>query len=243
MRQWAGKRYWLIGASDGLGAALARIMGASGAELVLSARSADKLAELARDLPGSAQVLPLDVSDAASVRAAAQKVGRVDGVVFMAGLYWPMTAADWRPDEAEAMADVNFTGLVRVLGTVVPDMVSRDAGHIVITGSLSGFRGLPGAIGYSASKAAVMSLAECLYADLRRTGVRVQLINPGFIKTRLTAKNDFAMPFIMAPEKAAQIMFAHMSGRGFKHSFPRLFSWMFRGSQFLPDWFYYRLFA
>ena len=243
MRPWAGKRYWLIGASDGLGAALARVMGESGAELVLSARSADKLAELARDLPERAEVLPLDVSDAVSVRAAARKIGRVDGVVFLAGLYWPMTAANWRPDRAEAMADVNFTGLVRVLGTVVPDMVSRDAGHIVITGSLSGFRGLPGAIGYCASKAAVMSLAECLYADLRRTGVRVQLINPGFIKTRLTAKNDFAMPFIMAPEKAAQVMFAQMSARGFKHSFPRLFSWMFRGSQFLPDWLYYRLFA
>lgn len=88
-----------------------------------------------------------------------------------------------------------------------------------------------------------MALAESLYADLRNTGVEVQLVNPGFIRTRLTEKNDFAMPFIMDPEQAAEIMFDHMNDGGFKRSFPRGFSYVFRGSQFLPDWMYYRLFA
>jgi len=138
---------------------------------------------------------------------------------------------------------VNFTGCARVIGAVLPGMVARGAGHVVITGSLSGFRGLPGSIGYSASKAGVMSLAESLYADLRASGVRVQVANPGFIRTRLTEKNDFSMPFLMEPEEAARAMFEHMNSDGFKASFPMVFSWLFRLSQFLPDWAYYRLFA
>ena len=141
------------------------------------------------------------------------------------------------------MADVNFTGLVRALGCVVPDMAARDSGHIVITGSLSGFRGLPGAIAYAASKAGTMVLAESLYADFRKSGVHVQLANPGFIRTRLTEKNEFAMPAIMEPDAAARAMFEHMNTDAFKTSFPTGFSLLFRLGQFLPDWLYYRLFA
>lgn len=243
MKNWRGKRYWLIGASDGLGAALAQLMSEAGAELILSARSEDKLITLAGRLPGKAQVQAVDVSDTESVRAAAQAIGPVDGVVFFAGVYWPMSATEWDADNATAMADINFTGLVRVMGAVVPEMVARDNGHIVITGSLSGFRGLPGAIGYAASKSGVMALAESMQCDLHKTGVRVQLANPGFIKTRLTDKNEFNMPFIMEPEDAAQAMFRHMNTERFKLSFPRVFSWVFRLSQFLPDWLYFRLFA
>ncbi|MEP3513170.1 MAG: SDR family NAD(P)-dependent oxidoreductase, partial [Lentilitoribacter sp.] len=145
--------------------------------------------------------------------------------------------------QATAMADINFTGLVRVMGQIVPQFVARNAGHVVVTGSLSGFRGLPGSIGYTASKAGTMSLAECMYADLRRTDVEVQVSNPGFIKTQLTDKNTFNMPFIMPPQEAAEHMFRHMNTKRFKQSFPTLFSWVFRGSQFLPDWLYFRLFS
>lgn len=88
-----------------------------------------------------------------------------------------------------------------------------------------------------------MVLAESIYADLRKTGVQVQLANPGFIRTRLTEKNDFHMPFLMEPDHAARVMFEHMNTDRFKTSFPMLFSWLFRVSQFLPDWAYYRLFA
>jgi short-subunit dehydrogenase len=167
---------------------------------------------------------------------------RLDGMVFLAGVYWPMRAQDWDAKAAEAMADINFTGCIRTLGAALLPMVAKGKGHIVITGSLSGFRGLPGAIGYAASKAGTMVLAESLYADLRKTGITVQLANPGFIRTRLTAKNDFTMPFIMDPDEAAAIMFRHISGNRFKTSFPTVFSWLFRGGQFLPDWLYYRLF-
>ena len=243
MRDWSGKRYWLIGASDGLGAALARKLSGAGAEVIVSARSEDKLAAVVEALPGKASAQMVDVSDRDSVKAAAQAVGQVDGVVFLAGVYWPFGAKEWDADQAIAMADINFTGLMRVMGEVVPDMVARDDGHIVITSSLTGFRGLPRSIGYTASKAGTMSLAESMYADLRKTGVQVQVVNPGFIKTQLTDKNDFNMPFIMQPEEAAQVMFEHMNTDRFKKSFPRMFSLLFRGSQFLPDWLYYRIFS
>lgn len=243
MRSWTGKRYWLVGASDGLGEALAHRLSSEGAHVIVSARSEDKLKAIVEALPGGGSWQTVDVSDDDSVREAAAAVGQVDGVVFLAGVYWPFSALEWDAAQATAMADINFTGLMRVMGQVVPQMVSRDEGHIVITGSLSGFRGLPGSIGYTASKAGTMSLAECMYADLRETGVQVQVANPGFIKTRLTEKNNFRMPFLMTPEEAAGYMFRHMNSNRFKHSFPRVFSWVFRGSQFLPDWLYFRIFS
>jgi short-subunit dehydrogenase len=242
MRDFRGKRYWLVGASEGLGLALARKLSAAGAELILSARNPATLKEAAATLPGKATILPVDVASTDSVAAATAQLPDLDGMVFLAGVYTPMRAQDWEAKAAEAMANVNFTGCIRTLGAALPAMVAKNKGHIVITGSLSGFRGLPGAIGYAASKAGTTVLAESLYADLRKSGITVQLANPGFIRTRLTAKNDFAMPFIMEPEAAAEIMFRHMQSDRFKISFPTLFSWLFRGGQFLPDWLYYRMF-
>jgi len=244
MRDWRGKRYWLVGASEGLGAALAQKISAAGAEVIVSARNEVRLGEVVAGLPGRARALPVDVSDDASVARAAEAVGEIDGLVWLAGVYWPMSATEWKAQDATAMADINFAGAVRVIGAVLPQMVARDAGHVVLTGSLSGFRGLPGAIGYAASKAGVMALAESMQADLWRTGVQVQLANPGFIKTRLTEKNDFKMPFLMTPQEAAQEMFELMCDEGrFVRHFPLLFSYVFRLSRFLPDWIYYRLFA
>lgn len=242
MRDWAGKTYWLIGASEGLGRALAKIMADEGVDLILSARSESRLQEVADELSRPARIVGVDVSDSESVRAAAASIGPIDGVVFLAGVYWPMAATEWNADDAETMMDVNLMGAMRVLGATVPDMVQRNAGHIVLTGSLSGFRGLPGAIGYSASKAGIMSLAETMKCDLKSTSVEVQLVNPGFIRTRLTDKNNFSMPFIMSPEDAARVMFEHMNSHKFKRSFPTLFSWLFRASQLMPDWLYFRIF-
>jgi short-subunit dehydrogenase len=243
MREWAGKRYWLIGASEGLGRALAMKMSEAGADLILSGRREAPLKERAATLTGTAEVQTVDVADQASVDAAVQSIGPIDGMVFLAGIYWPMDAKDWDHDHGVAMADVNFTGQFRVLGRIVPQMVDRDAGHIVLTASLSAFRGLPGAVGYSASKAGILALAESMRCDLRKTGVEVQVTNPGFIRTRLTDKNDFNMPFLMEPEDAAEQVFAHMNSRAFKRSFPRVFSWVFRGSQLMPDWLYFRIFG
>ncbi|WP_138935981.1 SDR family NAD(P)-dependent oxidoreductase [Roseovarius arcticus] len=244
MIEWTGKRYWMIGASDGLGEALARKLSAAGAEVIVSSRSEDKLKAVADSLPGRAHVVTVDVADLDSVRRAAEQVGEIDGMVYTAGVYWPFAAQDWNAEQAVAMGNINFVGALRAVGEVVPKMVARDAGHIVLTGSLSGFRGLPGAVGYAASKAGVMALGESLQVDLFKTGVRVQIANPGFIKTRLTEKNDFNMPFLMTPEEAAQEMFEMMcdDGATVRH-FPRLFSYLFRFSRVWPDWLYNRFFG
>ena len=243
MTDWVGKTYWIVGASEGLGAALAQKVSQAGAKVVLSARSEEKLAEVAEALPAPAVVQAMDIADTESVKTAAAAIGPVDGVILVAGAYWPMSAREWDAEQAVTMADVNFTGFLRVLGEVVPGMVARDDGHVVITSSISAYRGLPKSIAYSASKAATLSLAESMHADLQDTGVRVQVALPGFIKTRLTDKNDFNMPQIMSAEAAAQEMFEMMNADAFKKSFPFGLATLLRGAQFLPDWIYYRLFA
>ncbi len=242
-RVFSGKRYWLVGAADGLGEALAHRLSRAGAHVIVSSRTAEKLADVSDALPGQSSIQVVDIADDASVKAAAKAIGKIDGVVLLAGVYWPFSAREWNADQATAMADVNFTGYIRVLGQVVPDFVDRNEGHIVVTSSLTGFRGLPASIGYTASKAGTMSLAECMYADLRKTNVDVQIVNPGFIKTRMTDKNEFNMPFIMTADEAAQAMFEHMCTDSFKKSFPFGFSLFFRAAQFFPDWLYYRIFA
>ncbi|WP_147127152.1 SDR family NAD(P)-dependent oxidoreductase [Shimia ponticola] len=242
-RAWAGKRYWLVGASEGLGRSLAHVMSRAGVEVIVSARSQDRLDELVAELPGKAEAVAVDITDQDSVDQAKEAIGEVDGIVFLAGVYWPMSSKKWDVEKATAMADINFVGAFRSLGAVMPQFLERGTGHVVLTGSLSGFRGLPKTVGYGATKAGIMYLAEGMHADLRNTDIDVQVVNPGFIKTRLTDKNDFKMPFIMEPEEAAQLFFEHMGTDTFKRSFPRAFSYFFRLSQFLPDWLYYRIFA
>ena len=239
MTDFFEKTYWLIGASEGLGRALAKRLDAEGARLILSARNRERLDTLNAELT-SATALALDVTDGDSVRRAAQEVGDVDGVIYSVGAYEPMRATEWDGETALILADVNFTGAMRVLGEVVPKMVAQDRGDITLIGSLAGYRGLPAAIGYGASKAALVSLAETMRFDLKDTGIVVRLVNPGFIKTRLTQKNDFRMPMLMTPDEAAARVVKAMQKRRFRTDFPAPFSWMIRLLAFLPDWLVYR---
>ena len=151
-----------------------------------------------------------------------------------------MPTSEWNTDAALRMLDVNFTGAVRVLGEAVPRLLRQGHGDITLVGSLAGYRGLPNAVGYGASKAALISLAETMRFDLKDSGVVVRVINPGFIKTRLTDKNDFKMPMLMSPERAAQHVFQAMQARRFRTDFPRPFSWIIRTLGLLPDIAVYR---
>lgn len=238
---WTGKVYWLVGASEGLGRALAQSLSAAGAELALSARSEDRLLDLAAGLPSRATVAPLDLRDPESVRAAYRKLPEIDGIIYCAGSYEPMSAAEWDMGAVETMFDVNLVGAARVLGAAMPALTRRGRGHIVLIGSLAGLVGLPRAIGYGSSKAGLIHLAECLRADLDPSAFKVQVINPGFIETRLTDKNDFKMPFIMSPEAAAARTRRLMEGGAFRGYFPRRFALMFRIARLLPDWLYFKL--
>ncbi len=238
---WSGKTYWLVGASEGLGRALAEELAGAGATLCLSARNAERLQALADALPGRHTVAACDVRDTASVRAAFETLPPLDGVICNAASYEPVNATAWDADAVEAMCDVNLTGAARVLGCAVPALVARGKGHIALVGSLAGYRGLPGSVGYGSSKAGVIHLAESIRCDLPREAFKVQVINPGFIETRLTAKNDFKMPFIMTAEAAARRMRKALETGHFRTNFPRRFALFFRLAQFLPDWAYFRV--
>ena len=165
-------------------------------------------------------------------------------MVFLAGVYWPMTGQAVNADQLTAMCDVNFTGCARVVGAVLPGMVARGSGHVVITGLAVGLSRAAGRRGLRRQQGrASWRWPKAFMPTCAAPGIRVQLANPGFIRTRLTAKNDFSMPFLMEPDQAAAAMIDPMASGGFKSSFPTVFSWLFRLSQFLPDWAYYRLFA
>ncbi|MBO9433837.1 SDR family NAD(P)-dependent oxidoreductase [Ruegeria sp. R13_0] len=239
MTGFEGKTYWIVGASEGLGRALAQGLSERGAHLVLSARNADRLAEICATLP-NARAVPFDVTDLEAVRRALAEVGEVDGLVYNAGAYEPMRTGDWDTEAVLSMTDVNYTGALRVLGETVPGFVGAGRGDITLIGSLSGYRGLPAAVGYAASKAALVSLAETMRFDLAGTGVTVRIVNPGFIKTRLTEKNNFKMPMLMSAEDAAERVIKAMSRRRFRTDFPAPFSWVIRLLDYLPDILIYR---
>ena len=239
MSTFRDKTYWLIGASEGLGRELAVQLASHGVRLILSARNEARLLTLGKELP-DARVLALDVTDLDSVRSAVSEAGNIDGIIYCAGAYDPMTAAEWNTENALRICEVNFFGAMRVLGETVPRMVRGGVGDITLIGSLAGYRGLPAAIGYGASKAALISLAETMRHDLKGTGVTVRIVNPGFIKTRLTDKNGFQMPQLMSAETAALKVLKAMQSSRFRTDFPAPFSWFIKGLNYLPDWFVYR---
>ena len=228
-----GQSWWVIGASEGLGRAISVALADAGADVVASARSEERLRELSESHE-LISAIPVDVSDQISVDAAIAQLPYIDGVIYSVGYYEPMSAMGWNAKQFAQMIDANVTGAGRVFSKIAPMFADRRSGHIAVIGSLSGYTGLPGSIGYSASKAALMHLAEDMYLDLRPRGVRVQRINPGFIKTRLTQKNDFSMVQIMTPERAAKKVLRALGSQRFSVDFPRPFSWLFRVAQFLP---------
>lgn len=236
-----GKKYWIIGASEGLGRELSIQLSNLGVNLIISARNETRLNELSSLT--KAKVLALDVLDIDAIKQASKSIGIIDGIIYVAGDYTPLNSTTWNVEEVDKMIAVNFTGAAKVLGFIVPKFLKQNNGHIVMIGSLSGFRGLPNAIGYGASKAAMMHLAENIKADLYKTPIKIQLINPGFIKTRLTEKNNFKMPFIMSVEDAAKRVIIAMNSNRFQTNFPLIFSLLFRASNLLPAFIYFWLFS
>lgn len=238
------RHVWIIGASSGLGAALAPLLAEVGCRVAVSARSEDKLAQVAQT--DSVEAYPLDVMDAATVADTHARIeaahGPVDLVVFSAGIYRPMSAADFDLDGFRAHLDTNIGGAGNVLAATLPALLSRGAGKISLVASVAGYRGLPLAIAYGPTKAALNNLAEALRFDLEPTGVKVQVINPGFVETPLTARNDFRMPFLMPLDKAAKkLMKGLANNRRFEVTFPWQFTWQLKLLRTLPRPLYYRL--
>lgn len=243
---WRGKHVWIVGASTGIGAALAEELARRGAILTLSARSADKLqAVLAQLSGGGHQAAPLDITDPQSIATAVAQIAagqkRIDVVVLNAGAYAPMRAWAIDRDSAELQISTNLTGTVDCLAAILPTLLAQGAGHIAIVASVAGYRGLPQALIYGATKAALINLAETLHLDLGPRGIKVQVINPGFVATPLTAGNDFKMPALISAEAAARAMADGMLTDRFEIHFPKRFTRVLKLLRLLPYGLYFRL--
>ena len=241
---WPDCRVWIIGASTGIGAATARALLDAGARVALSARRADALSDVARDHT-NATVVPLDFTDSAAVRKGWNTLvaqwGRVDLVLIVAGTHQEMRA--WELDEAKAMAllKTNLHGVISACSVIVPELLAQGRGAIGIVGSVAGYRGLPKALIYGASKAAVINFTESLYLDLEPKGLGVYLISPGFVKTPLTDRNDFKMPALISAEEAADEILRGLRKGHFEIHFPRRFTRMLKLMQLLPYRWYFSL--
>lgn len=237
---WRGKRVWLVGASSGIGASLAGALHARGARLALSARRLDGMQALALS---DAILLPCDATDAAALAAARGALvatwGALDLVVYLAGDYAPMGADSFDLAAAERIVSVNFNGAMRLASVVLGDL--HPGGGIAFVASVAGYRGLPKALAYGPGKAALIHFAECLYQDLAARGVGVWLINPGFVATRLTAQNDFAMPALLTPEQAAEAVVAGFASGKFEIHFPKRFTRLMKLLAHLPYRWYFPL--
>ncbi|SMC26152.1 Short-chain dehydrogenase [Andreprevotia lacus DSM 23236] len=245
LRDWRDRRVWLIGASSGIGAALAQALLARGARVALSARNQAALDEMAVGRP-QVLVLPMDATDPAAWGAANAILqanwGGIDLVVFCAAEYRPERAWEIDSDHVHHTLSVNLASVYYGLEAILPTLIAQQHGSIALVASVAGYMGLPGATVYGPSKAALINLAELLYCDLKPRGIGVFLINPGFVKTRLTARNRFTMPALLTPEQAAEAILAGLARGRFEIDFPRRFTAILQLLRLLPyRWRFYLL--
>lgn len=234
-------RFWLVGASEGIGRALALSLASKGAIVAVSARSADKLEALSReaDQHTALATVVCDVTSLASIQQAyttlIQQWGVPDVIIFNAGIYTPSACGEVKLDSALATIDTNLNGMLRLWDVVREDMLARKSGRVIIVSSVAGYRGLPTSYAYGASKAALTNLTETLRIELADKGIVVQLVSPGFVDTRLTQKNDFKMPMMITPQKAADYIIKGIEKDVYEIHFPKRFSFIMKLLRILPN--------
>jgi NADP-dependent 3-hydroxy acid dehydrogenase YdfG len=247
MRNWQGRRVWLVGASSGIGLACAKALQAAGAKVVISARDLGLLSEWAEacnQQEVTVELLTLDVTDALQVKYAMRQVadnGPLDLLLYCAGHYRAQRATAFDLNDMLRHQEVNYSGLLRVLDAALPLFLQQGFGHISLVSSVAGWRGLPNGLAYGPTKAAVTHLAETLYMDLQDKGIGVSLINPGFVATPLTAQNNFQMPALISPEQAASDMLAGWAEGLFDIHFPKRFTLWLKLMRLLPYRLYFAL--
>jgi short-subunit dehydrogenase len=234
MNDLKGKHIWIVGASSGIGKALAHELSNRGAHLILSARRKQSLDEINHSLGGKHHVLALDVADHAAFMKAASNITSLDSSVFLAAAYNPGLIEHIDHQHASEMVDINIKGALHFIQAVYPFFIKQKYGQIILCGSVAGYCGLPHSQPYSATKAAVMSLAQTLYTEAAVHNIDVKLISPGFVETPLTDKNDFSMPLIMKPEEAAKIIADGMLRKKFEIHFPKKFTCIVKLLSWLP---------
>jgi NAD(P)-dependent dehydrogenase (short-subunit alcohol dehydrogenase family) len=230
-----GQVAWVVGASSGIGAAVARELVCRGATVAVSARREERLNDVSR---GSMLVVPADVTDAGSIASAASMVhrtlGPVDLLVFSAGYWKQMHAATWDTEVFDQHLRVNLTGMSNTFAAVLPPMLERGQGVIAGISSVAGYRGLAGSAAYGATKAAQLNLLESLRVDVARRGVRVTTICPGFVRTDLTAGNRFPMPFIIDAEQAGTAICDGLERDRTEIVFPLRMALLMKTARFVP---------
>jgi len=232
---------WITGASSGIGQELAMQYASLGHTVFASARNQATLATMgtqSASMSGTVKALPLDVTDNDSVTAAFHEMSGhengLDLVILNAGYYEPVEFSDLTLEHFEKTYDVNLRGVVRCLLPSIKHFSEKRSGHIAIVSSVSGFRGLPKAAAYGSSKAALINMAESLKPECDRASIKLSLINPGFVKSKLTDRNDFAMPFIMETPDAAKRIIDGLDGQSFEITFPRRFTYWLKLLRILP---------
>jgi NAD(P)-dependent dehydrogenase (short-subunit alcohol dehydrogenase family) len=241
-----GRLAWITGASTGIGRALALRLARDGWRVAASSRGVEALKGLEGE-SNAIRAFPLDVTDAAAAAGVVAEIehtlGPIDLAVVNAGTHAPTPADTFDAAVVRRLIEVNLVGAANTLAATMPGMIGRKSGHIAVVASVAGYRGLPRAAAYSATKAGLIALAEGLKFDLDRAGVKIQVINPGFVRTPLTDRNDFPMPFLMEVDDAVERIMRGLAGNAFEIAFPRRFVWILKLLGLLPDRLYFPLVA
>ena len=239
------KTIWITGGSTGIGKALAIKFSNKGWNVAISARRVELLNELSNQHE-NISAFPLDVTDKIKCKEVfdqiINKYTNIDICFFSTGTWNPKKEKDIDVEQIEEVFKVNFFGTVNSIKVVEQFFKDKKSGIITIVSSIAGYRGLPNSTGYGPSKSALNNLAESLYFDFKRFNVRVCLVSPGFIKTPMTDKNDFKMPFLKTPEYAANKIYDGLINKdNFEIHFPKILTVILKILSFLPSKIYFYL--
>lgn len=233
---------WIIGASAGIGRQIAIDYLNQGHNVAISSRNEDSLKQIpsqANARNEKALILPLDVLDESAIKDSFDQIiakwQKIDLFIYSSGIYEPMTIDNIDTQHAKKTINVNLTAIFDFLGLVIPHMKKNGSGQIGLIASVAGYVGLPKSYAYGASKAAIINLAQGLHGDLQRANIDISVINPGFVKTRLTDKNKFKMPFIITPQKASQAIIKGLENKVFDINFPKKFTFFLKFLAILPN--------
>jgi short-subunit dehydrogenase len=221
------KNILIIGGSYGIGEEICQELAQFGANLIISARSIDKLQELCHKLPGNHLSFSCDITKKTDLKNLQKNIfnqwNKIDIIIFCAGIYQPMNLENFNLKIARNILDVNFNSFFVFLDVFLNDFKNQKIKHLAVISSVAGYFGMPNSLAYGASKAGLSHLTESLFYELKKYKIKVQLINPGFVETRLTAKNNFKMPWIISSNRAAKIIIKKLPKKQFEIAFPFIF--------------------
>jgi short-subunit dehydrogenase len=235
---YKNKNILIIGGSHGIGEELCIELSKLGANLAIAARSKDKINSLSKELSGNNLSFACDILQKKDLdklhNNLSKKWRKIDLIIFCAGAYNPMNIDNFDLEKAQNIANVNFNSFFNFIDSFLPSFKKKKIAHLAIVSSVAGYFGMPNSLAYGSSKAALNNLAESLFYELKQYKTKVQLINPGFVKTRLTSQNNFKMPGLISANKAAQIIIKKLPKNIFEIKFPFIFTSIMRILSILP---------